>query len=649
MTGVKHRLVTQRYTYIGPFTTISLDIAYFWKSCNKILHREYAASHWGALIVSHFHDNFSGPRRAGARFIRRIASMNRRSLTIAVCLLATMLVAAAVRLAGISDVGLFGVDGGRYILDGLSKAYEMDNWARLFQGKWSEITGSRPFLLAEFVPESAARLNLQHPFSPKMGVSYLTGAVLLGTGPWVSAFTVWEVSASIVLVLVTILFVRSQSDWPTGLIAGVLLAVSGYSVYYARNAYPQSTASLCYVLAIWAHAVAFAPDAGDSSPRRGYLLASGVLGGLGFWINYQIAGALPALAVAHLLASFWQAGAVKGAWRFVAGGAVIAVGFLIVQIAAEALSYPWILLFRSQGMSYPHATYWELLWPRLVSQTGAPVNATGLLLFPYFHALLEGRCATGTAAILLVAGCIGAVWSRGSGNGTARFRAFVYLFVPFAVPTLIFSLKTMQGARTFTFAVPFLAALLGLAAVALWRLPVSFRPVVRALAILLLCASVGSSALRLREILAIRSAYPQVMAYLKDSNAPGACAAWSSTLESYLLQEGLEGGSLYRYLGEGRTPPRFYVSDWQELYNRRYPDEAVALPADAQPELQFNHDFGRIFLEVEAFPSYGNSLENIRFVQSLDLVRARRLLVYDLRKTGILLSRPIETPARSSE
>jgi hypothetical protein len=113
-------------------------------------------------------------------------------------------------------------------------------------------------------------------------------------------------------------------------------------------------------------------------------------------------------------------------------------------------------------------------------------------------------------------------------------------------------------------------------------------------------------------------------------------------LESYLIQEGREGGSIYQYIGEGRTPPPLYVSDWQELYESRYPDEAIALPLGAKPIAEFDHAFGRVFLEVEAFPSYGNTIGNIRFVRNLELDRARKLLVYDLRRTG--LRAPLAVP-----
>lgn len=557
-----------------------------------------------------------------------------------------VVVAALPRLSGLADTGIFGVDEGRYILDGLSKMYEIENGENLVRQKWSELAGSGPFHLAEFVPEAAERLNRQHPFSPKLGFSYLTGLVLHWTRPWIAASTYIDAIASIVLVGIVVIFVRSIRDWPTGMVSGALLAVSGYSIYYARNPYPQSIASLLFVLAVWAHARALS-SAAHRPPRRlqtALLFASGACAGVGFWVHYQIAGALPALAVIHGLTCFNGNRCVTAAKRFVTGAACMAAGFLAVLALAEALTYPWILVFRGQGMVYPHATFLELLWPRLVSQSGVSPNPSGLLLFPYFLGVLEGYTATLAASALLCAGGICA-WNRREGACNGRYRTFVYLFVPFLVPLVVFSLKTMQGARTFTFGLPFFMAILATAVVSLWRTPAPYRPAVRAGVAVLLCISTASSLMHIREVLAIRSAYPALMDDLKEAGAPGACAAWSSVLESYLIQEGLEGGSLYRYLGEGRPPPHVYVSDWQELYDRRYPDEAIALPEGARPAAELEHSFGSVFLSIEAFPSYGNTLDNIRFVQGLDLERARKLRVYDLRATG--LRAPLTLPGPS--
>ena len=569
--------------------------------------------------------------------------MSRPSTVFVVLVILILTVSAAPRFAGLEKPGILGVDDGRYFLDGLSKLYEVKMAVSLFKGKWSEVTGNGSFLLADFVPEAADSLAREHPFAPKQGFAYLTALVMVWTGPWVSATCLVEAVAGVLLVAALIGFVRSIRDWQTGLLAGALLAGSGYSVYFARNAYPQSAAALLFLLALWAHARATRREHDLSRHRpSGLLFLCGLLAGLSFWVNYQVAGALPALAVAHGLACCRRDNAKNALTHFAAGAAFMTAGFLAVIAFAEAVTYPWILLFRSQGLSYPHATFLELLWPRLISQTGVPANPSGLLLFPFFYTLLEGYAAGMVAVVLLSAGGAVALRNRSCPDGGKRFQTIVYLFVPFIMTVLVFSLKTMQGARTFTFALPFFMALLAMAVVALWRRSARSRVAVRSSVVALLLVWTASNLVHIREILAIRSAYPQFISYLEDSKERGACAAWSSVLESYLIQNGLEGGSLYRYLGEGRTPPPIYTSDWQELYERRYPDEAVALPVGAAPIAKFDHTIGRIFLEIEAFPSYGNTVDNIRFVRNLDLERARKLLVYDLRLTGLR-----ESPAPS--
>jgi len=570
--------------------------------------------------------------------------VSRPSVKFAVAFFLILTASAVSRVAGLAQSGILGVDDGRYFLDGFSKTCELKMAGSLLAGKWSEIRGHNDFLLADFAPKAAEALGQEHPFAPKQGFAYLTAIVMLWTGPWVSATGLVEAIAGVLLVAALIGFVGTLRDWPTGLLAGALLATSGFSIYFARNAYPQSAASLFFVMAVWAHAGATRPERSPTGEwASGLLFASGLLAGLSFWVNYQVAGALPALAVIHLAACCSRSDAGLLLKRMVGGGARITAGFLTAMLCAEAVTYPWILLFRSQGMSFSHGTFFELLWPRLISQAGVPANPSGLLLFPFFYGLLEGYPA-GIAALALLGVAAVAARRRDSGPGEGKpFRAVVYLVVPFAVPTLIFSLKTMQGARTFTFALPFFFALIAIAAVSLWRRPEPGRRAARSVAVGLLAMWLASNLVHLREILAIQSAYPQVIAYLKETKQTGACAAWSSVLESYLIQEGMGGGSLYRYLGEGRTPPPTYVSDWQELYERRYPDEAIALPPGATPHAAFDQTFGRIFLEVEAFPSYGNTFDNIRFVRNLDLGRARKLLIYDLRQTG--LREPLATPA----
>jgi hypothetical protein len=97
----------------------------------------------------------------------------------------------------------------------------------------------------------------------------------------------------------------------------------------------------------------------------------------------------------------------------------------------------------------------------------------------------------------------------------------------------------------------------------------------------------------------------------------------------------MDGGSVYGYLSQGATPPRWYVSDWQELYNFRYPDEAIAVPVGAQPAIVLEHEMNPLFLTVEAMPSAGKTIENIRWVLGLDFARSRKILIYDLEATGL--------------
>lgn len=51
--------------------------------------------------------------------------------------------------------------------------------------------------------------------------------------------------------------------------------------------------------------------------------------------------------------------------------------------------------------------------------------------------------------------------------------------------------------------------------------------------------------------------------------------------------------------------------------------------------MKLNQGIGRIFLDIEAFPSFGSTLASIRWVRALELERARIVLVYDLEKTKL--------------
>lgn len=379
-------------------------------------------------------------------------------------------------------------------------------------------------------------------------------------------------------------------------------------------------------------------------------------------MNYQSAGALPLISVIHLLVCFRRERGVgalnktaridspppetsplkgeehaigpflfKAFGRFVFGGFAIAAGFAVVLAVAEAATYPMIMLFRSQGLTYPQATFFEVLWPRFTGQASVPLNAAGLVLFPYFMGLFHGWLGAAALAILICVGLLAAY---------RRFpdrRAVIALYcgVAFLVPFVLFSLKTMQGARTFTYALPFFAALTGVAVVSAWSVEGRWRTSLRGVVVAACAVFLGANGFALWEVRSIRSAYPEFIEFVRQQGDPRSSAAWSSTLRCYALDAGMEGGDLYRYLGQDETPPRWFVNDWQEFYGGRYPDEPIALDVGATPTHEFSHAFGRIFLEVEALPSHGDTFENLRWVRGLDLERSRRLLVYDLMESSL--------------
>ena len=532
------------------------------------------------------------------------------------------------RFDGLAEAGIFGVDDGRYVLDGLAKANEIRFGWDLVQAKRAEMDGGPGLHLAETVPAAVNGLADPHPFAPKHGYAYAIGAVLLKDFS-VSAGNYVEAFFGTLLILITFGFVRTVHNSTSASVAAAFVALSAYCVYFSRNTYPQCISGCFFVLAVWIHAMWLRRSGGLH-----WLVAVGVLAGISFWTNYQVAGALPVIAIIHAVVCVRLPHGIR---TFVLGGVAIAVGFGGLLIAAEAISYPMIMLFRSQGLTYPQATFFELLWPRLTGQTAAPFNPTGLALFPYFFGRFHGWTGAIAIALVCAAGTVGAATRKTVHENEVQHHAVIWLYfgLAFAVPFLLFSLKTMQGARMFTYALPFFAALFGVATSYAWTADAAPKTLRRAAVGLMLLVAFGSNAITLREVRAVRSAFPDAIAFVKQHEDTGLCAAWSSSVRCYALDANIDGGDVYRYLGNGEAPPRWFANDWQELYDRRYPDEPIALAPDAVPAQTLHHEFDRIFIETEALPSYGNTIENLRWVRSLDRDRVRQLLIYDLKITPL--------------
>ena len=92
----------------------------------------------------------------------------------------------------------------------------------------------------------------------------------------------------------------------------------------------------------------------------------------------------------------------------------------------------------------------------------------------------------------------------------------------------------------------------------------------------------------------------------------------------------MQGGSAQRYATGVDVRMPYCLTDWHELLYQRYPDESPFIPAGATLCETVQHDFGSIFLRVEAFPAYGRALDNIRWAEGLNLERARAIPIYRL-------------------
>ena len=542
-------------------------------------------------------------------------------------LIVILLFAAVPRLAALNHAGIMAVDEGRYLLDGLSKFNELRAWGGLIQAKMGEMTGGPELLLADAVPEMDLLLREEHPFLPKAVFSYALALVMLFTG-----FTVWAgalVEALFGTAMVAALYVLARRMYTlrTALIAAGLLSVSAYHVYFSRNTYPQCIMAFFFMASVWAHHRGFGSQ--DRPLWKRYALLTGIFAGLSFAANFQAAGALPALAVLHVATCLTCRGSHREkAILLVAGGALAMAGFMAVMVAMESLSYPSILLFRSQGLEYPHATFFEMLMPRLTAHAGTAPQWGGVMLFPYFFATLEGLAGAAALIVLLLL-CMTVVWrQRGDSLPSVNWLRLNYLLIPLILPWLAFSFGTMQAARTFIFSLPFVYLFVALVFDKAWRAAATRTGWARPCMAGLLGIAVISSLLHDVQILRIRSAYPAVFDYAAAHGNRPVTAAWSSVAKCYALERSAP------LTTQPNDESSLHASDWQELYYGRYPDDPIALPDNAGPAVEFEHRFPRFFLTVEAFPSYARTPWAIAWTRALDLDRAKKVYVYDTARTG---------------
>jgi hypothetical protein len=534
-------------------------------------------------------------------------------------LIALIVVASALRFWRLDATGIFGVDDGRYILDGYSKFVESEGLIVIVQGKLAEFQGGDEFVLADALAPLSRSLQEHHPFSPKLGFTYFTAIAMWTNVSIISAASYVEATAGALLVLATYLLIRCGSNARAAIIGAIIMAFSPYAVYYSRNAYPQSTSALFIVAAVILL---------SKGPRYRHLLV-GISLGIAFWVHYQAAAAI--IAFVAVYAGWSCAIARPGIRRVITEVATNAIGFAFVCIFAEAITYPHVMLFRAAQLDYPHKTFFELLAPRIHSQLDFGINPSGLLVMPY--AMMRFHGIAGTFAILTLGGCAVAL-IRGQGWRTAfQSRSFALFIIPAVAITVLYAFKHGQVFRMYLFTFPFWAACIGVAMDRILREPSRYA---RAVAVATITIAAVSAIAPLMEIMRLRSAYPDAITFARNQNAT-LVSGWSSTLEAYLLESDDKGGDVFAAIEVMPSDQLLYVADWQELYYDAYPDTPTLLSGDAAPVKVFKHRFGQTFLEAELFHAEGNTWQEIANVRAIDLNRARTLNLYAVR------DRPLKT------
>lgn len=535
---------------------------------------------------------------------------------IAVCGL--LLLAALLRFWNIQNLGIFTIDEGRYTLDALAKLRELEVWTTVFAGKWGELTGGPPFLLSETLPELHAAMARNTVFFSKGLAAYLSGAFMLLTG-----YTTWtgnllEAVCGVLTVAALYGWVRRLLGVRAALFAAAILTFSVYHGYFARNAYPQALPGLLLMGSLWLHTEFVLRK------RLRWAFAAGLVWGLGFWASYQLTLLVPAMAVAHGAACLAAHPPRKALHLAVCGGLLWLAGHALAVAIAEAASYPTMLLFRQEGLLYPHRTFLQLQLPRVRTFVDLPADLTGLVYFPYLLWRAEGWGIAVLAGFALFMGGRFMIWQRRLPRG-AILLALSY-FVPLTLlPYLLTGTRGMWNSRPYMLLLPMGAALIAMAFAAAWRHGIS--KAMRAGAVLALTAYALTALQGQAQLLQMCSAYPEVMAWLSRQEEPAACASYGTLLASYLTEAGLEGGSYESLKGGGNLPP-YFIEDASQLHYQQIPGNTDALPAGAVFVAAFHQTISPVFLAMEGVPRFGRPLEGIRYIAGLDPAACGRIIVY---------------------
>ena len=564
-------------------------------------------------------------------------ALNRRGWTIPT-LAAILVVSAFLRLDGVIDKGISGIDAANYVREGRLLA----GVARASAGaanRWIEerLTGADVFhwdAERARIAEEASRGSAPGYAKPTHTLLVALSLLLLSDNPGASSV----MSAIFGTATVALVFVVGRAFFAsaaTGLVAALVLGFSAYHVIYSREGLPDAENAFFFLLATYCY------WRGGRGGRLRWLAATGLLAGIVYTANDRWAF-MPLL---FLLPEVWLAARSREQGRRLAGRLAILLGAMAAPLVLwEMVYYAILLLSRRYGATFfplaqlpsdgwlatvtssqqqVYLTYFEQLSFRLDQwiPQGLDVN---LAVYPSYLWTLQGPL---TLLLLLSPAAHSLIRAvRSSALRITPCHLDVTLWSQVLIPMGFFSIIYFHNLRLLTLSLPAIA-LLAAAGWQRWslstsrsqglgRLPALLRasPALTAVALALYGLATALPALEMRtglpEALAFlqtRGAFhhlsvnhPVSKVYLGEGSALPADSSLTREKAAHLLSQGYTYlvVSLYEMAGrdlrrpqEPSTPffaqvfaacePVHVVADRGDLHFYRFAYDLMPNPADA--------------------------------------------------------------------
>lgn len=361
-------------------------------------------------------------------------------------------------------------------------------------------------------------------------------------GAWESALF------GVLTIFLLVLLGRLLYGWREGLLAGLLLAVSAYHVWYSRTGFAEADTTCFLVLVVLLYVLA------RQRNRTGLFALTGLAAGLGFLVHHRfilfLAG-LWCLEAVRLLRS----GSAEGRRTWLVQVAALHGCFALPLLLVEFAYHLAFIGLQAMGKTLPCPTYFSQL---LLVLAYIKVNNlipyahfftwSNFLTYPYLFWLFEGPlfCALLLAGIVLL--------------GVRRSRPEALLALFLLAPLLFYSYQN-ANARFACGTVPFAALAMSLALCALPDLATRRRPsCVRAAWAMVALLLAGQSLFawgRIRANDRLEADYRAVARHLEASGSP-------KNLNVYPHMAKL-------YLGEASSrPPPPTVEEMARLHGEGY-------------------------------------------------------------------------------